>query len=53
MTENNNKITALYARLSVDDGFDGESNSISNQKDILLKYANDNGFRNTQFFVEM
>ena len=52
MTENNNKITALYARLSVDDGFDGESNSISNQKDILLKYANDNGFRNTQFFVD-
>ena len=52
MTESNNLITALYARLSVDDGYDGESNSISNQKEILLKYAKDNGFRNTQFFVD-
>lgn len=52
MTEKNNLITALYARLSVDDGYDGESNSISNQKEILLKYAKDNGFHNTQFFVD-
>ena len=29
--ENNVKITALYCRLSQDDGRDGESNSISNQ----------------------
>lgn len=52
MTENNNLITALYARLSVDDGYDGESNSISNQKDILLRYAQEHGFRNTQFFTD-
>ena len=32
-------ITALYARLSQEDALDGESNSIANQKKILLKYA--------------
>ncbi len=37
-------ITALYARLSQEDALDGESNSIANQKKILLKYATDNGF---------
>ena len=47
------KITALYCRLSQDDMLDGESNSITNQKAILQKYADDNGFTNTQFFVEM
>lgn len=30
-----NKITALYCRLSHEDELAGESNSISNQKDIL------------------
>ena len=38
-TENTNKITALYCRLSVDDGIDMESNSISNQRKILREYA--------------
>jgi DNA invertase Pin-like site-specific DNA recombinase len=33
------KITALYCRLSQDDMIDGESNSITNQKLILKKYA--------------
>ena len=32
--ENKEKITALYCRLSQDDGRDGESNSISNQDGI-------------------
>ena len=33
-------ITALYCRLSVDDnGTEGESNSIKNQRDILGRYA--------------
>ena len=32
--ENKVKITALYCRLSQDDGRDGESNSISNQDGI-------------------
>lgn len=46
------KITALYCRLSQDDMLDGESNSITNQKAILQKIANDNGFKNTQFYVD-
>ena len=46
------KITALYCRLSQDDMVDGESNSITNQKLILKKYADDNGFRNTVFYVD-
>jgi DNA invertase Pin-like site-specific DNA recombinase len=46
------KITALYCRLSVDDKADGESNSITNQKTMLAKYAEDHGFRNTKFYVD-
>ena len=46
------KITALYCRLSRDDELQGDSNSIKNQKSILQKYAEDNGFGNTQFFVD-
>lgn len=34
--ENNVKITALYCRLSQDDGRDGESNSISNH-DVMYR----------------
>ena len=36
---NLNKKTALYCRLSQDDGLDGDSNSIQNQKKILEQYA--------------
>ena len=46
------KITALYCRLSQDDMLAGESNSITNQKSILLKYAQDNNFPNPQFYVD-
>ena len=46
------KITALYCRLSRDDELQGDSNSIKNQKAMLKKYADDNGFRNTEFFVD-
>ena len=49
---NNEKITALYCRLSRDDELAEESNSIKNQKSILSKYAKDNHFTNTQFFVD-
>ncbi len=47
-----NKITALYCRLSKDDERNGESESIQNQKMILQKYADENHFTNTQFFVD-
>ncbi len=46
------KITALYCRLSNDDDLQGESNSITNQKAILKKYADENGLGNTQFYVD-
>ena len=46
------KITALYCRLSNDDDLQGESNSITNQKAILLKYAEDNHFPNPHFYID-
>ena len=51
-TPNRNKITALYCRLSHEDELAGESNSISNQKDILKKYADEHGFFNTQYYID-
>ena len=45
------KITALYCRLSQDDGLE-ESNSITNQKSMLLRYTQDNEFPNPQFYVD-
>lgn len=45
-------ITALYCRLSRDDGAEGESNSIANQKRMLGKYAKENGFENIRFYVD-
>ena len=47
-----NKITALYCRLSHEDELAGESKSISNQKDILQKYADEHGFYNTAFYID-
>ena len=55
MTANTNypdNITALYARLSQEDALDGESNSIANQKKILMKFATDSGFPNPTFFID-
>lgn len=51
-TIDKSKITALYCRLSCDDQLQGDSNSIIHQKEILKKYADDNGFENTEFFVD-
>lgn len=51
-TVKEDKVTALYCRLSRDDELQGDSNSIINQKAILQKYADDNGFSNTAFFVD-
>ena len=51
-TNQPDKITALYIRLSQEDALDGDSNSVINQKALLLKYAQDNGFSNPQFFVD-
>ena len=46
------KITALYCRFSKDDMQSGDSVSIQNQKAILQKYADENHFFNTQFYVD-
>lgn len=46
------KITALYARLSSDDELQGESNSITYQKQILEEYAATNNLNNYQFYVD-
>ena len=45
-------ITALYCRLSRDDGTDNDSNSIVNQKKLLQKYAKEHGFSNTRSYVD-
>ena len=47
-----NEITALYCRLSQEDENKGDSDSIVNQKAILTKYAEENGFTNIQIFVD-
>ena len=53
MLQPNQKITALYCRLSRDDNLEGDSNSIQNQKLILQKYADENGFRTPDFMWTM
>ena len=50
--QDNIGITALYCRLSRDDGAEGDSNSVANQKRMLTKYAKENGFGNTRFYVD-
>ena len=58
-TENKEKITALYCRLSVEDAKENKkgskedlSNSIQNQKTILAQYARDHGYLHPEFFVD-
>ena len=55
--KNNSKITsplltALYCRLSLEDGKDNESMSISNQKLLLKDYAEKNGMFNCEYYVD-
>ena len=46
-------MTALYERLSRDDELQGESNSISNQKKMLMEYAVSHDFPGPVHFTEM
>ena len=48
----NEKITPLYERLSRDDELQGESNSISNQKQMLEDFARRNGLPNPTHFAD-
>lgn len=44
--------TALYLRLSKDDGTDNESSSIQTQKEMLTRYCRDNGFTICQTYID-
>lgn len=48
----NQKITALYCRISLDDGGDNESMSISNQKIMLRDFAEKNGMFQYEYYVD-
>jgi len=43
---------AIYCRLSRDDGTDSESNSIGNQREMLRRYAKENGFNIYSEYVD-
>ena len=45
-------ITALYCRLSRDDGTECDSNSIANQKRLLSLKAKEMGLSNTKYYVD-
>ena len=49
---NTEQITALYCRLSQEDLRAGESLSIENQRLMLKDYADKNGFRNCQYYID-
>ena len=46
------KVTALYCRLSIEDGRDNESMSISNQKLMLKDYADKHGLYPCEYYVD-
>ena len=48
----NQKITALYCRISLDDGSQNESMSISNQKLMLKDYAEKIGLSRYEYYVD-
>lgn len=52
MAQRNNKLTALYERLSKDDELQGESNSITNQKNYLEEYAQAKGLTNIRHYTD-
>ena len=52
MQSDNFGITAIYCRLSRDDGKESESNSIGNQKKLLSQKAKDLKLTNTKFYVD-
>ena len=51
-TQAEEKITALYERLSRDDDLAGDSNSVINQKKYLEGYAADHGYRNCVHYTD-
>lgn len=51
-TKEQTGFTALYCRLSRDDGAEGDSNSVANQKRLLQKYCKENDFANPRYYVD-
>ena len=45
-------VTALYCRLSIEDGRENESMSISNQKALLRDFAEKNGLLDYEYYVD-
>ena len=52
MKQTEEKITALYERLSRDDDNAGDSNSIVNQKKYLESYARQRGYTNCRHYTD-
>ena len=52
MKQTEEKITALYKRLSRDDDNAGDSNSIVNQKKYLECYAQQRGYTNCRHYTD-
>lgn len=50
--QNIQKTTALYCRLSLEDGRENESMSISNQKRMLTQYAEQHGYENIEHYTD-
>ena len=48
----NNNIACMYLRLSREDGDISESNSISNQRQIIKSYAKENGITISNEYVD-
>ena len=51
-SKNSQSVTALYCRLSIEDGRDNESMSIQNQKVMLKDFAEKNGLLDHAFYVD-
>ena len=49
--QTDNLLTVLYLRLSREDENEGDSNSIVNQKELLLRYAQEHGFTNIKITI--
>ncbi len=52
MGQPKNHNTALYLRLSKDDGTDNESSSIQTQKEMLTRYCRENGFIIADYYID-
>ncbi len=52
MSNQDYDLTLLYCRLSREDELEGDSNSIGNQKKIILKVAQENNFENIRFLID-